>query len=59
MKPVTHLTQPVPPPTSYWVGATREELAQAVAARRPYMDGASPKDFDPTWIEPATKKGRQ
>lgn len=34
---ITHmlLTRGVPPPTSYWVGASREELAAAIAARRP------------------------
>ena len=29
------LTKGVPPPSSYWVGATREQLHDAIAARRP------------------------
>lgn len=33
-----------PPATSYWVGASREELARIVAARRPLMASADAHD---------------
>lgn len=38
-----------PPATSFWAGASREQLAAAVAARRPHQATASVHDrsFDP------------
>lgn len=36
------LTRGNPPASSYWVGATRDELAAAIAARRPQMACGEP-----------------
>lgn len=41
--------KPAPPASSYWCGATREELAQHIAARRAQMDVPTIRDvrYDP------------
>lgn len=48
---VTHLARPytasrgAAPSTSYWVGASRAELAQRIAERRTQQESAYPSDF--------------
>lgn len=46
---VVRRPQPTPPSSSYWVGATRAELAAAIAGRRHQMAPATERDavFDP------------
>lgn len=47
----TAVARGVPPASSYWVGASRDELRQAIAARRPHQASATARDV---WWDPST-----